>query len=76
MVANIPASLTRIARTPFWPTLLGILSAAGWGPGIVASRAALEAGLDVFSLALIQLAASVVLLGCISPIAEWCPGEE
>ena len=49
MVANMPASLTRIARTPFWPTLLGILSAAGWGSGIVVSRAALEAGLDVFS---------------------------
>jgi hypothetical protein len=29
MVANMPASLTSIARTPFWPTLLGILSAAG-----------------------------------------------
>jgi drug/metabolite transporter (DMT)-like permease len=75
MVANMPASLTRIARTPFWPTLLGILSAAGWGSGIVVSRAALEAGLDVFSLALIQLAASVVLLGCISAIAgRWPSG--
>ena len=75
MVANMPASLTRIARTPFWPTLLGILSAAGWGFGIIASRAALEAGLDVFSLALIQLAASVVLLGCISAIAgRWPSG--
>ncbi|EHK54377.1 DMT family transporter [Allomesorhizobium alhagi] len=75
MVPHTPASLTSIARTPFWPTLLGVLSAAGWGFGIVASRAALEAGLDVFSLALIQLAASVVLLGCISAVVgRWPSG--
>ncbi|WP_210207965.1 hypothetical protein [Phyllobacterium salinisoli] len=73
MVQNMFASLTNIARTPRWPTILDVLSAAGWGFGIVASRAALEAGLDVFTLALIQLAASVGLLGGISAIAGRWP---
>jgi drug/metabolite transporter (DMT)-like permease len=75
MAPTMPASLANIARTPLWPTILGVVSAAGWGFGIVASRAALEAGLDVFTLALIQLAASVALLGGISAIAgRWPSG--
>lgn len=75
MVPSMPSSLTSIARTSFWPTVLGVLSAAGWGFGIVASRAALESGLDVFALALIQLAASVALLGGISAmVGRWPSG--
>ncbi|WP_117194459.1 DMT family transporter [Rhizobium terrae] len=66
MAPNIATSLANVSRTPLMPMLAGILSAAGWGFGIVASRAALEARLDIFALALVQLAASVVLLGGIS----------
>jgi drug/metabolite transporter (DMT)-like permease len=63
------------SRIPLWPTILGVLSAAGWGFGIVTSRAALDAGLDVFTLAMIQLAASVALLGGISAIlGRWPSG--
>ena len=69
----MPTFLTNIARAPLWPTILGVMSAAGWGFEIVASRAALDAGLDVFTLALIQLAASVGLLGGISAIAGRWP---
>lgn len=71
----MPTSLTTMTRGPLWPMILSVVSAAGWGFGIVTARAALEAGLDVFSLALIQLAGSVALLGGVSVLAgRWPSG--